>query len=90
MMYTDYSSGIHEQLVRFLGELGCAHAGLQFVNPEVPQRGVIRMNHTVVDRVRAGLALVKKIKNTNVIVRSITVSGMLRNALSTTIEKRRH
>ena len=42
------------------------------------QRFVIKVNNAYVDELKTGLALSKKIKNTAVIIRSITTSGTLK------------
>jgi RNase P/RNase MRP subunit POP5 len=44
--------------------------------------GVIKTNHKYVDKVRTALALITKIENKDVIVRTRIVSGTLKRAIS--------
>ncbi len=46
------------------------------------QRGLLRVSHDQVHHVRASLALVRKVGEQPVVVRSIGVSGVLRKAES--------
>ena len=67
----------------YLGELGCAKAGMQFLdNRWDPKhsRGMVRVAHTSLDGVKASLALIKEIDGNKAIVRSVGVSGILKKA----------
>ena len=81
--FSSVSSAIWASSLSFLGELGAAKAGIWVLadkyNPE-KQRGIIRVNHKHVDGLKASLALVRQIEGNDAIVRSITVSGILRKA----------
>lgn len=84
---TDRKSVTNTLLSSFLslfGEQGLAKAGLQALpdyNPET-QRGLLRTAHTSVQQLKASMALVRAITGQPVIVRSVSVSGMLKKAKS--------
>lgn len=62
------------------GNIDTAKAGLIFLNnrfDKEKQKGVIKVNHKRVDNLRYALSLIKKIKNSKVIIRSVGCSGIL-------------
>ena len=64
--------------MQFLGELGMARAGLQFLEDtwnEETSTGIIRVSHKYVDDVKAALALVKEFDGRKVQIHSLKVSG---------------
>lgn len=67
--------------LRFLGELGCSKAGVQFL-PETwkksNQTGIIKTGHKSVDETRAALALVKEIDGKKATVSTILTSGSIK------------
>ena len=67
----------------FVGTLGFSRAGIQFV-PErwdgKRQRGVVRVCHTSVDTLKASFSLISHVKNQQVIIHSVGVSGILSKA----------
>ncbi len=74
---------IQDKSLEFLGILGCAEAGIMVLNDKYNpenQRGLIRVSHTSVDKLRASLMMIEKIEDKNVIVRSVGVSGILKKA----------
>lgn len=76
-------AAIQAKSLEFIGELGCAEAGIMILNDKYNpqnQRGVIRVNNKNLNRLRATLALIEQIDNTNVIVKSVGASGMLNKA----------
>lgn len=77
------SSAILDYSLQFLGQLGAAKAGIMVLsnkwNPAL-QRGVIKVSHKHVDAVKAALAFADRIDSTDVIFRSVGVSGILRKA----------
>lgn len=84
--FSEVRQEVEEGLLRFLGELGMAKAGVLFVKEKYKnQRFIIKVSHTMIDECRAGVILIKKIKNTPVLMRSLVVSGTLKKA-STYIE----
>ena len=74
-------------LQQFLGDLGLSKASPLLItekfNPHA-QRFILKVNHIYVDEAKAALTLSKKIKNTPLIIRSIMVSGTLKQASSYT------
>jgi len=81
--YNPIAGAIHNSLLQLVGELGEGRAGVIFLedtfNKEL-QRGLIKVNHKYVDHLRAALALIKNIEESEVIVRSVGVSGILKKA----------
>jgi ribonuclease P/MRP protein subunit POP5 len=76
-------AAIRAKSLEFLGELGCAEAGLIIMHDKYnqkTQRGVIRVNNKNLNRLRATLALIEQIDDTNVIMKSVGASGMLNKA----------
>ena len=68
---------------QFLGQLGTAKAGLIVLNNKWDaqlQRGIIKVSHKHVDAIKSALTFANKIDNTEVIFRSLGVSGILRKA----------
>lgn len=74
---------IWDTALSFLGERHVSKAGL-FMLPNMyqpqMQRGIIRVNHTGVDDLKAVLALVQQIQNQPVILKTVGVSGILKKA----------
>ncbi|MFH1063495.1 MAG: Rpp14/Pop5 family protein [Candidatus Woesearchaeota archaeon] len=77
------SSAISKKALDFLGELGCAEAGIILLNDKYnaeKQKGLIRVNNKSLDKLRATLALIDQIDGQNVIVRSVGASGIIKKA----------
>lgn len=82
--FTAVENTIKESVLRFLGESGMAKAGVLFLADKYnkdKQKGIIRVSHKYVNELRASLALIQKINNQDVIVRSIGLSGILKKAV---------
>ena len=74
------SEAIFDTNKSYLGELGCAKANLNVLNyNENSKKGMIKLNNKYVDYVKGSLALIKRIKNTKVIIKTIGVSGTIKN-----------
>ncbi len=67
---------INQGLLRFLGELGCAKAGIIFVENK-EKKGILKVNNSTVDQIKAGLSLIKDINGEKVIIKTTKVSGTL-------------
>ena len=81
--FTTVEAAIQDKSLEFIGELGCAEAGIMILKDKYDQqnqRGVIRVNNKNLNKLRATLALIGQIDNTDVIVRSVGASGMLNKA----------
>ncbi len=64
--------------MQFLGELGMARAGIQFLEDtwnEKNSTGIIRVSHKYVDELKAALALVKEFEGKKITIHSVKVSG---------------
>lgn len=74
---------IEESVLKFLGCYGAAKAGTMVLNnkwnPEM-QRGIIKVGHKHVDAVKAALLFANKADDSEIIVRSIWVSGIFNKA----------
>ena len=74
---------IHESFLRITGEIGTAIAGLYIPGnlfQEKTQKGIIRINNTMVDALRASFCRMTTILQQPVLVRSVGVSGTLEKA----------
>ncbi len=71
---------LDERLKQFLGELGMAKAGVQFMD-QAGMRGILRTNSKELSNVKAGLILVKHINQQKVAVRTLGVSGLYNKAM---------
>lgn len=69
-------AAINQGLLRFLGELGCAKAGIMFIETK-ENKGILRVDNTMVDHVKTSLSLIKEINESKVIIRTTRVSGTL-------------
>lgn len=74
------SKCVNQACLQFLGELGMAKAGIQFL-PESwntkSQTGIIRVGHKYVDEVKFSLDLLKEIDDERATVNCIKVSGSI-------------
>ena len=80
---TDIYQFIKESMQAYVGDLGMAQAGLQFVKEKwnaSKQRGIARVSHKSTDLLKASFVFVQRVKNKKVIVRSLGVSGILAKA----------
>jgi len=80
---TEAQSQILAEAYRFLGELDMAEAGIWYIDEKwdaKKQRGIFRVADTHLDKLRAVLTLVDRMKNQEVLVRSIGASGMISTA----------
>jgi len=66
--------------LQFLGELGCAKAGVQFLpeswNAE-SKTGIIRVAHNYTDQLKASLALIKDIQGKKASINCLLASGVI-------------
>ncbi len=74
------SQTVHDACLRFLGELGMAKAGIQFLQDswnKSEQKGIIRVSHKYVDHAKAALTLIKEISGHRATFSTTRVSGIL-------------
>ena len=77
-LFGEVEEAVLAALQHFLGELGVAHASPLLIKEKYKNnRFIIRVDHKYANECIAALMLIKKIKNTPVIVRSIITSGTL-------------
>ncbi len=80
--FSEISKAITAAIKNFIGELGCAKAGIILLNKYKNNKGILRVNHKSVDEVRSALTLIKEINNQKTVVKTIRTSGILNKALS--------
>ena len=79
------SNALQQNLLQCVGEFGAANAGMIVLNNKWNsnlQRGIIKVSHKHVDALKASFIFAEKISNTDVICRSLGVSGILKKAES--------
>ncbi len=72
----DIKHAVHEAIQKFLGDYGCAQAGIQYIE-NTDKQGIIKTNVKQVNQVKTALALIKTIKNQNVMIATTKISGMI-------------
>ncbi len=79
---SEVQEAVQYALHDFLGQLGLAKAVPLFIKEKyVKNHFILKVNHNYIDEVKTALILIKKIKNTAVLLRSVTTSGMLKKAM---------
>jgi ribonuclease P/MRP protein subunit POP5 len=81
--YASVRESLMKGILSFLGELGCAEAGIIMLDDKysnIRQRGIIKVSHRHVERLRAALALIGTIGKQKIAVRSVGISGILDKA----------
>ena len=78
--FNDIKDAINNGILIFLGQLDTAKAGVQFLPEEKNNCGMIRANPKYINKIKAALTLIEKIKNNKVIVKSKGVSGTINKA----------
>jgi ribonuclease P/MRP protein subunit POP5 len=79
----EVSDSIWQSCLSYIGEKGCAQAGIQILKErwdQEKQAGIIKVEHDHVNDLKAALALIKNVGNTQVVMRSTTTSGILNKA----------
>ena len=80
---SEIEEAVSQALLSFIGELGVSKAAPLFIrerfDPE-RQRFILKVNHQHVHEAKAALALIKSIKNTGLIIRSLTATGAIKKA----------
>ncbi len=71
---------LRQKLVQTLGTFDSAGAGIMVLPSKYDykgQKGVLKVNHRYLDKVKAGFCLINDIDGNKVIVRSLGASGMI-------------
>ena len=72
---------VFQALLSFLGELGVSRTAPMFLKEKFnKQRFILKVNHKYVSETQAALSLIKTIKNTKVIVKSLITAGTIKKA----------
>jgi len=80
LKFREVKKELEKKMLEFLGELGFGKAGIQVLDEFENNRGMIRTNVKSLEQTKTALALVEKIDNQKVIVKTIGVSGILNKA----------
>ncbi len=79
----EVEEAVREALHDFLGQLGMARASPLFLKERYENNHfVLKVNSNYVDEIKSAVILIKRIKNTPIILHSITTSGILKKAVS--------
>lgn len=70
---------IKQQFQNLFGSVGSSEAGLTFIEQKsVDKRGVIRVKHTYVNKLKMSLALIENVEGKDALIHSIGVTGILK------------
>ena len=75
----EIDEAIKEAIKSFIGELGLAKAAPLFIKLN-GNTFIIKVNHQYVDQVKASLALIKTIKNSSILFKSLITTGTIKKA----------
>ncbi|MBD3304289.1 hypothetical protein GF343_04020 [Candidatus Woesearchaeota archaeon] len=81
--FSDVSRAVWKALLDLSGVLGAAKAGIWLLSDKFykdKQKGLIKVNHRNVDLLKSALCTIRQINGTDVIVRSVGLSGILKKA----------
>ncbi len=80
--FNDVTRTLWNSLLHLFGEVGAADAGLLFVKDQYKNnKGILRVKHTAVNRMKAAMAFTTTVNTAPVIVRSLGTSGILNKAI---------
>jgi ribonuclease P/MRP protein subunit POP5 len=74
---------VNRAVIELIGSIEAGKAGILVLNEKynpVKKRGLLKVNNKYLDKARAALALIRRVNENEVIVRSIGASGMIRIA----------
>lgn len=80
LSFKEVKQELEKKMTQFLGELGYGRAGVMVIDLWEANKGIIKANPKHVDEVKTAIALVERIGNQKVIVKSVGVSGILKKA----------
>ncbi len=85
----DVSLAIKSAMQEYVGTLGLGKAGLMFFDKDYTNnKGFVRVSHTSLDELKASLPFIKQINGLDVIVKSVTASGMIEKAREAVRQRR--
>ena len=71
------------QISKLLGVFHLAEAGILPIKvDDKTKRGIIKVNHKFVDRIKACFVMIKELNNKEIIIKSLGVSGILKKAIN--------
>ncbi|MEW5896780.1 MAG: Rpp14/Pop5 family protein [Nanoarchaeota archaeon] len=79
--FEEIKEEVDKALLTFLGELGVAKSSPMLIKEKSQNnKFIIKVNHKYTDELKSALILIKRIKNTPVIICSIITSGTIKKA----------
>ena len=75
--FSDVKMAIEHSMKQFIGDFGMAHAGLLFLPDWEHNKGIFKVNTSMVDHAKASLALITAIAAHKATVKSVAVSGAI-------------
>ena len=81
--FSHINNAVGSSFKNLYGITGEAEAGVILIKSRYDENsntGIIRVNHNYLDKLRLSLAMIKEIDNTNVIIKSVSASGMIKKA----------
>ena len=79
LQWASIKKAVFDAMKEYVGIDGISDAGLLFVKNN-GNKGILRVSHTSLNKVRAALIFIKNIDSQKVMVKSIGASGMLNKA----------
>ena len=77
----EIQNSLINEINKLLGVFDSAKAGLQSIKTSNEKfRGIIKVNHLYVDKIKASFVLIKELNGLNIRISSIGVSGILKKA----------
>lgn len=78
--YDNAKKAIKKATKEFLGDYGLAKAGIIFLKDWKDNKGILRVSHKEVEKVKMSLALIKDINGKKIIIKSLGQSGIVDKA----------
>ena len=78
--FKDVKEQILKSILKFLGELETAKSSALVLNDWSDNKGIIKVSHKYVDKIRVALMLIKYINGKVVIIQTVRISGTLKKA----------
>ncbi|MDP3990253.1 MAG: Rpp14/Pop5 family protein [archaeon] len=79
----DVKKAVDNAIKDFIGELGISKASPMFLSERYQKNQfIVKVNHKFVNEVVSAIILIKKIKNTPVLLQSVIISGTLKKVSS--------
>ena len=71
---------LENRIQEFLGVLETSKAGIIIMDKWDKNKGILRVSHNMLDKVKAAIVLIKEVNGKRVIIKTVGVSGILKKA----------